>query len=113
MREQNTLLQQQEQIMARAKKDDAFRQELLANPKAVLERELGMTLPRGVSIQAHEDTPTILHLVLPMAGGDSQPVELSDAQREQAAGGTVGCDVCGLILLLAFGRTWAWKNATD
>jgi hypothetical protein len=83
MSEQNTL---QQQMMARAMKDDAFRQELLANPKAVLERELGMTLPRAVSVQVHEDTPTILHLVLPVKPPAGGPVELSDAQLEQAVG---------------------------
>lgn len=112
MGEQNRLVQQQQQIMARVMKDDAFRQELLADPKTVLERELGMTFPPGVSVQAYEDTPTMLHLVLPMTGGDSEVVELSDAQREQVAGPVVGCDVCGFIVLLAFGRAWAWKNAT-
>ncbi|SRR5205809_3535016 len=82
MKEQNTL---QQQIMARAMKDEAFRQELLANPKAVLERELGITLPRGVSVQVHEDTATILHLVLPMKPPAGESQELSDAELEQAA----------------------------
>src|SRR5437764_12611469 len=87
MREQNPWRQQ---VMVRAMKDDAFRQELLANPKAVLERELGITLPQGVSVQVHEDTPTILHLVLPMKPPAGEPVELSDAELEQAAGGSGG-----------------------
>jgi Nitrile hydratase, alpha chain len=81
---QNTL---QQQITARAMKDDAFRQELLANPKAVLHHELGMTLPPGVSIQVHEDTPTILHLVLPMKPPAGEPVGLSDAQLDEEAAG--------------------------
>jgi hypothetical protein len=87
MTEQQTTLQQQ--IMARAMKDEAFRQQLLSNPKAVLERELGITLPQGVIVQVHEDTPTIVHLVLPPARS-GQPQELSDAELEQASGG--GCD---------------------
>jgi hypothetical protein len=84
-----------QQIMARAMNDEAFRQELLANPKAVLERELGITLPRGASVQVHEDTAAILHLVLPKKLVVSEPVDLSDAQHEQVSTSHHGCDVCG------------------
>src|SRR5947207_3840131 len=87
MREQNPWRQQ---VMVRAMKDDAFRQEVLANPTAVLERELGITLPPGVSVQVHEDTPTTLHLVLPMKPPAGVPQELSDAELEQAADGMQG-----------------------
>ncbi|GAC1349589.1 MAG: hypothetical protein NVSMB27_24140 [Ktedonobacteraceae bacterium] len=38
----------QEQIIAKAMKDEAFRQQLLSNPKEVLERELDINLPEGV-----------------------------------------------------------------
>ena len=61
-RQPNTLKQQ---IISKAMKDEAFRQKLFSNPRTTLERELGITLPQGVSVQVHEDTPTILHLVLP------------------------------------------------
>jgi hypothetical protein len=84
MSQQNPM---QEQVIAKAMKDEAFRQELLSNPKAVLERELGVTLPQGVTIQVHEDTPTTLHLVLPMKPQAGEPQELSDAELEQVAGG--------------------------
>ena len=89
MTEQQKTLQ--EQIMARAMKDDAFRQQLLSNPMGVLERELGITLPQGMTIQVHEDTPTTVHLVLPPERS-GQPQELSDAELEQASGGGgIGC----------------------
>lgn len=57
----------QEMIFARAVKDDKFRQELLNNPKAIVERELGIKLSPEMTIQVHEETPTIMHLVLPLA----------------------------------------------
>jgi len=82
MREQNPWRQQ---VMVRAMKDDAFRQEVLANPTTVLGRELGITLPPGVSVQVHEDTPTILHLVLPRKPAVAGLRELSDAQLLLAA----------------------------
>jgi hypothetical protein len=88
MTEQQKTLQQQ--IMARAMKDEAFRQELLSDPKETLERELGITLPQGVTIQVHEDTPTTIHLLLPAQAQVSGVQELSDAELEQAVGGASG-----------------------
>jgi len=55
----------QQQIMARAMKDEAFRHELTVNPKTVLERELGIELPPNVSVMVHENTSSTIHLVLP------------------------------------------------
>jgi hypothetical protein len=63
-----TVTQQQwnaKQLLARAMKDEAFRQALLTNPKTLLEREMGITLPPGVTIAVHEETSTTIHLVLP------------------------------------------------
>jgi hypothetical protein len=52
-------------IIRRAWRDVEFKQQLLADPRAVLERELGVTLPAGVRIHIHEQTPEDLHLILP------------------------------------------------
>ena len=87
MSEQKTL---QEQIVARAMQDEAFRQELLSNPKAAVERGLGITLPQGTNIQVYEDTPDTVHIVLPMKVQSGEPRELSDAELEQAVGGAGG-----------------------
>lgn len=86
MSQQNPI---QEQIIVKAMKEETFRQELLSNPKAAIERELGITLPQGVTIAVHQDTPTTLHLVLPMmAPGDGdEVVELSDADLQAVSGG--------------------------
>ena len=77
----------QEQIIARALKEEAFRQELLNNPKEAIEGTLGISLPAGVSITVHQDTPTTLHLVLPMEAPRAAWADLSDADLEQAVGG--------------------------
>lgn len=86
MTEQQRTLQQQ--VIAKAMKDEAFRQQLLNDPMQVLEQKLGITLPQGVTIQVHEDTLSTLHLVLPMAQPPGQLVELSDEELERAAGGS-------------------------
>lgn len=87
MSEQKTL---QEQIVARATQDETFRQELLSNPKAAVERGLGVTLPRGTTIRVYEDTPDTVHIVLPMRVQSGEPRELSEAELEQAVGGAGG-----------------------
>src|SRR5262245_25829197 len=57
-------------LIARAWKDEAFRQELLSDPKAVVERELrrqdpDARLPEHVQLQVLEESPTTRYLVLP------------------------------------------------
>ena len=102
MSQQNPL---QEQIIARAMKDEAFRQELLSNPQAAIEHALGISVPQDVTIQVYQDTPTTLHLVLPMRAPSAAWVELSDAELEQASG-SIGRQ--GAITLVCPGATVAY-----
>ncbi|MEH1770602.1 MAG: NHLP leader peptide family RiPP precursor [Nostoc sp.] len=73
-------------IIAKAWKDEAYKQELLTNPKAVIAREFGVEFPADVKVQVLEENPTSLHFVLPMS-----PVaiaqELSEEELEAIAGG--------------------------
>jgi len=84
---QEQILALQPQILAKAMKDEAFRQHLLKDPKQTLERELGLNVPQGVTIQIHEETPTTLHLVLPMKPLTGELQELSDEELKEVAGG--------------------------
>jgi len=84
MSQQNPI---QEQVTAKAIKDETFRQELLKNPKATIERALGISVPAGVTIEVHQDTPTTLHLVLPMQAPSTTREELTDAELKRATGG--------------------------
>ena len=77
----------QDQIIARAMKDDAFRQRLLDNPRQTLEGELGITLSTDVTVLVHEETANTLHLVLPSKAQTGGLVDLSDAELEQTIGG--------------------------
>jgi len=52
-------------LITRALKDEAFKQELLANPKAVVEKELGAKLSEELEINVLEETETTFFMVLP------------------------------------------------
>jgi hypothetical protein len=85
-------------IVQRSIEDDAFRQQLLEDPKAAVEQELGSRLPEEVRIVTVEETADTIYLVLPstpMAGAEGG--ELSDQQLESVAGGDTGggCEVLG------------------
>jgi len=78
------------QVIARAWKDEAFKAELLRDPKGVLGRELaqlapGATLPEQVQIHVVEETPTHRYLVLPLNPRIESGEELADAELQQVA----------------------------
>ena len=57
-------------IVAKAWRDPAFKQQLLANPRATMQAELSLIdssifLPTALQIHVHEETPNLYHLVLP------------------------------------------------
>jgi len=57
-------------IVKRAWRDAEFKRALLGDPRTTIEETLGVTLPAGLNLYIHEQTPTELHLVLPMAPED-------------------------------------------
>jgi hypothetical protein len=95
-----TVVRGQARLVARAWQDARFKQALLQDPRAVVEREFGTELPAEVSMQVVAEDAHTQYLVLPPALDD---LELSDAQLEQVAGGeAVGLAVC-LTIGLAVG----------
>jgi hypothetical protein len=75
----------------RSLQDDAFRQQLLEDPRAAVEEELGTRLPAEVRVVAVEETAETIFLVLPSASPLSEGEELSDRELESVAGsGTWG-----------------------
>jgi hypothetical protein len=67
--------------VAQAWSDEAFKQRLLSDPAAVLQ-ERGFAVPGEMGVKVMEDSPKMVHLVLP-----ERPPELSDSELEQVAGG--------------------------
>jgi len=60
------------ELVKHAWRDVAFKRQLLSAPRATLEAALGVTLPAGLNVYIHEQTPTDLHLILPLPPEDAQ-----------------------------------------
>ena len=74
-------------LIERSLQDEEFRQRLLGDPKAAVERELGARLPDSIEIRAVEETAETIYLVLPTASAVGEGGELSDRELEEVAGG--------------------------
>ena len=64
-------------LIERSLQDDVFRQQLLADPRAIIEREIGTQLPEDLRVVAVEETADTIYLVLPSTspvgeGGDTR-----------------------------------------
>ena len=70
-------------LVEKAVEDEAFRARLIADPKAAIEEELGVTLPPGLAVEVHEEGADTAHLVLPPPRD-----ALSDEQLMRVAGGS-------------------------
>ena len=64
-------------LVKKASDDPSFRSQLLQNPKATLEQELGVKFEPHCIFSVHEDSANSVHLVLPV-----NPQTLSDADKE-------------------------------
>jgi hypothetical protein len=82
----------QKQITTRAAKDEAFRRELVADPKAVLSRELTKldpsitVLPPNLKVQLVEEDSNTIYLMLPKVKTAASR-ELADEELAAVAGG--------------------------
>src|SRR5690349_6585303 len=73
------------QVIEKAMKNDSYRSQLLDNPRAVAEQELGYSLSPDVQIKVIEHDPETVYLLLPKKADASQ--ELSEEQLDSVAGG--------------------------
>ncbi|MCF4965707.1 NHLP leader peptide family RiPP precursor [Nostoc sp. CMAA1605] len=70
-------------LIAKAMEDSVYKQRLLTNAKAVVEEELGTSLPSDLNIQVVQQSPKQLYLLLP----PEEDEELSEQELEAVAGG--------------------------
>jgi hypothetical protein len=73
-------------LIERCWKDSEFRNEVLKDPKGMLEAFLGRSLPPDFNVIVHEEDAKTLHFALPPAPVNAS--ELSDEDLERVAGGT-------------------------
>lgn len=81
-------------IIKKAWSDPKYKEELLKNPKAVIEKELqelqdGFKIPDELDIKVFEENPKSLCLVLPMNPQEVTDQELSEDDLEKVAGGGI------------------------
>ena len=72
----------EEKIIKKVQEDSNYKKKLLANPKAVIEKELGKALPAGFEFKVVEETPSTAYIRIP-----ANPNELSDDDLDNVAGG--------------------------
>ena len=74
-------------LIAKACTDEAFRQQLLSNPKAAVEQEFGKQLPEGINVKIIQEPANTLYIVLPAMPESNGSEELNDEELEAVAGG--------------------------
>ena len=68
-------------ILSKAAEDGEFRTRLIADPRAAISAETGVTIPEGFHVAVHEDSATTANLVLPPSPA------LTEADLKKVAGG--------------------------
>ncbi|NJR40655.1 MAG: NHLP leader peptide family natural product precursor [Leptolyngbyaceae cyanobacterium CSU_1_4] len=103
----NPRLQGEVAIIAKAWKDDAFKQSLLADPKGTIEKELGSPLPADINLQVVEAKPDVLYVRLP-----EKPDSADSASLESLTASLADSEGPAIAQLIA--KTWkddAFKQA--
>ena len=115
MSEATRRAQMERSLTKRSLEDDIFRQQLLADPKAIIEREIGRQLPEEVRVVAMEETADTIDLVLPYRSTDDQESgELSDRELQGVAGGVLwGSDTAHENTCAGDCDVDTWPNACE
>ena len=72
-------------LTEKAVEDTEFRNQLIADPKGVIQQEFGVTIPDSMSIKVHESDLQTVHLALPPSP------HLSEEQLEAISAGLSCC----------------------
>ena len=85
----------EEALVARAENDEAFRRSLLSNPRDILAKDFGITIPPSVRLNVVEESTSNLYLVLPVRAAAANSGELTDRELEAVAGGKEASEALG------------------
>ena len=77
-------------LIERSLQDDVFRQQLLADPRAIIEREIETQLPENLRVVVVEETADTIYLVLPSTSPVGEGGKLADQELEAVTGGDAG-----------------------
>ncbi len=108
----NTRFEFEQKLIQQAWENEAFKQELLSNPKAVFARESGQELPTNLEVEVIEETANKVYLVLPTNPAPDITKELSEEALEAVAGGVSGCTLWSRVKSVCIGWS-AVRNANN
>ena len=74
-------------LTEKAVENPEFRQQLVADPKSVIQQEFGVTIPDGINVVVHESDMQTVHLALP-------PNPVMDEEQLEAISAGLCC--CGI-----------------
>ena len=75
-----------DKVVEQAQSNPKYLQQLMANPRALMEKQLGTHIPKNVNIKVLEESPDTYYVVLPAFAKEG--AELSDSDLEKVAGGS-------------------------
>ena len=73
------------QIVHKSALDPDFRRQLLADPKAAISGELGITIPASMNVEIHESDMQTVHVALP------PDPDITEEQLEAVSAGLCCC----------------------
>ncbi|MDZ8106188.1 MAG: class IIb bacteriocin, lactobin A/cerein 7B family [Nostoc sp. DedQUE12a] len=88
-------------IIAKAWKSEAFKQELLTNPKAIIEQEFEVDFPEDLNVSVYEENSNTLYFVLPLRP-EIEGRELSEEELESVSGGLISGLIFGSLAATPF-----------
>ena len=83
----NQRQQLEQKLVEKAMKDGSFRQQLLNDPKEVIESEFGRKIPESIQIKVLEENANTVYIILPQIVVPNPEMELTDAELYAIAGG--------------------------
>jgi hypothetical protein len=85
-----------DKIVEQAQKNPKYYDLLMSDPRQLMEKQLGVSLPANLNIKVVEETPDTYYIVLPYFAREG--AELSDSDLENVAGGKgVGETIGGIL----------------